>query len=805
VWGFLATPSGGLAAGGILLLLALLCAYSNILLSGQSLVASANRHPFDYRFDHLRPGRAQGPAFLNWHDLGATWWQWEPAGAFFRRSIAEGEFPLWDPYTAGGVDTHVAVTQGQYFPPYLLLLLAGNTPLERDLYYLALLLFSGGCCYLLLWRNGLHVVSAATMAVAFMLSGALTQNVNSIIGQSTAMLPLMVLATDWLLEKPSYRRVSGAALAYGFACLSSFLPIVISGFLLCAIYAAATELAGAKRGLAPWRASFKPLSRFAAAVFLALGVAAFLLLPFELASKRDAYFQAWYAGNGTGLMHYAFPMLFSLVSPRLFYDILQTLDPRDILFPMPTYPVSLFYAGLAPLMLAALSRRGEQPAERKLFYGMLAGAVILLGKLFGVPPFQWIGYLPVFKYLHFIPYFCGALTFAIAGLAGLGVESVVRGRLRWSSTAGVTVAVVLFFAFYFRYAQNVAVNPRGDPQLLMQALSRHEIELARLALLALGLFAVLALALIDRSRSREASVCLLLLAGLDLFPLARRTRFERSDVWRDVPRYAAFLEADRSLFRVHSTQDLTLTPNTNQGLEIAGISSRSVLHPSRYVGLLSRYFPMQGQQFPIAAALLPNQRGILNLLNVKYLVTFQPTPEETASLTAAGLDLREQDGLFQIFENRACWPRAYLTSRYRVASNAPAALEALAALRSPDEVVLEQPPGFPSADTAQPLPRVTGYHPNTVTIETDSGTPAVLVLLDNFAPGWSVRVDGKPARILHADYAFRGVAVPAGHARVDFRYSPPGFAAGWAITGTTLAGIALLGGLSLRPKRASSM
>src|SRR5688572_28067511 len=98
--------------------IALLCvfaAYSNIVLGGQTLVATSNYHPFaDANAGFLRPGDTRGPAFLNWHDQGATWWQWEPAAQLFTRAFRSGHVPLWDPTIAGGVDAHVNVTQGQY-------------------------------------------------------------------------------------------------------------------------------------------------------------------------------------------------------------------------------------------------------------------------------------------------------------------------------------------------------------------------------------------------------------------------------------------------------------------------------------------------------------------------------------------------------------------------------------------------------------------------------------------------------------------------------------------------------------------
>ena len=67
-----------------------------------------------------------------------------------------------------------------------------------------------------------------------------------------------------------------------------------------------------------------------------------------------------------------------------------------------------------------------------------------------------------------------------------------------------------------------------------------------------------------------------------------------------------------------------------------------------------------------------------------------------------------------------------------------------------------------------------------------------LYLADQYFPGWRATVNGAPAPILRANYAFRAVEVPAGTSTVEFRYRPVSVLIGAAITAITLAGLAIL-------------
>jgi uncharacterized membrane protein YfhO len=66
-------------------------------------------------------------------------------------------------------------------------------------------------------------------------------------------------------------------------------------------------------------------------------------------------------------------------------------------------------------------------------------------------------------------------------------------------------------------------------------------------------------------------------------------------------------------------------------------------------------------------------------------------------------------------------------------------------------------------------------------------TPGLVVLADNWDKGWRAYWNGRPVPILRANYAVRGVVVPAGNGTLEFIYKPASL-----ILGLWLAGLAVI-------------
>lgn len=155
-------------------------------------------------------------------------------------------------------------------------------------------------------------------------------------------------------------------------------------------------------------------------------------------------------------------------------------------------------------------------------------------------------------------------------------------------------------------------------------------------------------------------------------------------------------------------------------------------------------------------------------------------------------------GKVAVFENTHVLPRAWLVTGELVATDE----EELKIIRSGktsdgapwnplERALVEHSTGisFGSAVLSPGQIRradVTRHEPNRVEVKTECAGPSLLVLSENYYPGWRAFVDGKPVKIMRVNYNQRGVPLVAGNHFVTFTYRPASVRAGLVISLLTL-------------------
>ena len=78
---------------------------------------------------------------------------------------------------------------------------------------------------------------------------------------------------------------------------------------------------------------------------------------------------------------------------------------------------------------------------------------------------------------------------------------------------------------------------------------------------------------------------------------------------------------------------------------------------------------------------------------------------------------------------------------------------------------------------------------------------AALVVSENYYPGWSATVDGKPVPTGRADFTLIGVVLPAGARQVELTFDSPRYHTGKTITLACLLLSVLAAGVGLVMER----
>jgi hypothetical protein len=174
---------------------------------------------------------------------------------------------------------------------------------------------------------------------------------------------------------------------------------------------------------------------------------------------------------------------------------------------------------------------------------------------------------------------------------------------------------------------------------------------------------------------------------------------------------------------------------------------------------------------------------------------------------------RPQPGLTRFFVGKREWenplvgfrapalPRVFWTGSWEVAPDVAITAPLLRAAGGELAVLAEPPSGLPPPGAPEGPVAAEGIHVDGPSLQATVVAPrdGLVVILDPFYPGWTATLDGEPAPILRADFAFQAVPVRAGRHELRLTYRNRWVTVGAVVSIGTLA--LLLGALSLRSHR----
>ncbi|MEM7347049.1 MAG: YfhO family protein, partial [Chloroflexota bacterium] len=241
-------------------------------------------------------------------------------------------------------------------------------------------------------------------------------------------------------------------------------------------------------------------------------------------------------------------------------------------------------------------------------------------------------------------------------------------------------------------------------------------------------------------------------------------------------------------YRVYN--EFRIYDNYGIPFEIEDLWGASPLRPDRYDKFLAPPMPLERSW---------------QLLNVKYVITWRQelfVPSTVIHQEPAA------DGTTYVHRLGQVAPRAWLVTQSRIADDA-AILETLGNTDfDPFKVALLEAEAAKfntisttdlAEDNSLKIKTFVANSPQSLTVQTQTNSPALLVLSEPHYPGWQASIDGEAAPLLRANYILRAVPVPEGTHTIKLQFRPFSFTLGAIITGITLI---LVGGLIINSRTA---
>ena len=749
------------------------------------------------------------------------------------RAFARGELPTWEEGSWCGWPLVVDPYNGVFYLPNVIYYLVGAA---RGLGYSIVLhiLLGGAGMWLLLRRRRLSFEAALFGALAYSLSTFGVVRIRHVIFvQMIGWLPWILVGVEgWIATRRRRELVlvaaaTGLALIAGALSIGHFAALVIAGYTVGRCIGGKEPAEGRPPSL---RRTLVDLGALGGAAVIGALLAAVQLAPTlaHLAhSPRSLGSDYAFASS------YAWPdwtYLATLVMPDLFGGDSWRLNLPLPYFGAPNHhELTGWYVGALCALLALFGLLRPRPAFDTRRRGAELWALALLVALAIALAFGDAGPIHRFFYYH-LPLYAAlrcpsrALLIALLALPILGAHGVEalleRARSpggRWIAAAAWIGATVIALAGAFAWHRIGKLPAGATAEYVAGAASG-----AHLAWVAAAGLAVLLLALAGAIPRRIAGLLLALALTVDLIQIDRGyLQPQPADHPSGMERFAAvewllqhqtgdrFVNDPAGPFRLH---------NVGMVLDLENASGYDSVPIWRYVEFLhllktGRRYPWPALKEDLAAIGVHNLRSrMVDLMNVRWLLAEQPPDARWAlrfrppAVTGAPAARFEPswDQRMKVFENTTVMPRAFVAYRASV----PGSDEALGArLTAPGfdpgaEIFLEEPPGIefgpPRPYTAAKRITTARHH---LVIEADAAAPGILFVGDAFYPGWSATVDGAPAKLLRADYAFRGVALPAGHHRVEMTYTSRPVAVGGLLSLAALLSLLFLGGWAGRLTR----
>ena len=691
-----------------------------------------------------------GQAYFD-NDLLAQFGPWR---AFLKDQLAQGHFPLWNPYLMGG-QPFFADLQNMMLYPLNWLTLPFSVPYGLSLFFLIHMFWAALGMHLWLNRLGLSHGSCRSGALLFALSNFFwLELIHPPVIAAFAWLPWLFAALETLSKTPGPRQAFSVGFSFAMLSLCGCIQVTVGAFYAGLAYYIFRVWVSIEKEKP------KPVSRRLRTYVLvglmmlwgALPLLGQLIPTYEFSALCDRsvpnqtydQFNAKLPLNPATLYQFLFPR-FTLPPDKTMAEAIQFGNTND----ETRMAANLGYLGV---WLPFLAFAAFQNRNKKISWFFLSFLIIALAVCFGrYTPFHRMicAALPGFSIIR-VPYrFLYLYVLAASALAAFGWEALSLADSKIRLKGPLIFAALLYFAALFRAGQTWR-------------------EILGLTLGVIAFF-------VWKSGTSQKKYGLLLFQAALIAPLflngwgnfvpGPASNFDFAKNSRP------FLEAVERIkpYRV-------LFFNTEMGYPIEVSGRQYILNYPQDAACALKIKNFGGYN-----PLMLQAKKETGSIPLKPLLQFGAIRGILANKDHDIPGFKQQNLThYHFYEYQGPLSYAYVPGRLQVI---PDPAQRLALMQKPDfdlsqEVILSEPlPSDEMAAFQKPGPVQFKYQldldePDSQRFTVHLDRASLAVFSEVMFPGWKVMVDGKPKSLLTADHLLRAIFLEAGNHQVDFRFQP---------------------------------
>jgi hypothetical protein len=643
-----------------ILILFLLVAFYDVVFLGKTFkITTANPQALftgPYGQQHNRP------AFFPIHTTDVSLNE-EPILEFIKQSFRKGIVPLWNPHLGCGYPLIGMIQNGMFWPLNLFLYVFPQK-YGWDLLIFARFFCAGLFTYLFMRTLHYGKIPALGSALCYML-GIPMVLLQAWMANVDILTPLVLLVHERFVQRPDRRRAGHLALGVAATFFAGHPEHILLTNALGFLYFCFRLVTTQERS--SW---LKSLVRLWGTYLLAFGLSSVVLLPF-IYNFLTEFWHSHPLETGTWVEAVFVRNPITMLIPQFFQR-----EPVTLKFHIAGWWGRI---GILPVFLGVFCLFSRQ--KKYLNYFFFVMLFLVFGKNFLDSPLtNWIGTLPLFRYVRFVFHSAHLLGFLVSVMAGMGIRLVLARKSLFLK--GLVLSVALLSAAVYCL--------RSYPRDASYRVSCEEITFS--AVVAAAFLGVLLLSKRKFVKRSWIGIILVLLIFIELYHYIPRGRVNRLDSFPEVP-YIEFLKNQTPRSRNYGIF-WTLYPNTAAGYGIDDLGIYEGLLSKRFVNFVNyflspNYFQkgagsMTSALWVVPFSFLEAKRPYFDLLNVRYtvaptnVVSFLrklPTENYTAGNPA-------YDAEVKLYERPSVFPRVFIVHRVVFEKDEQRALKRIEELRN---------------------------------------------------------------------------------------------------------------------------